>query len=652
MNTKLQYILLLLLLNCLNVFAEEDLYSLGFWKFKSLNGSVLLEANYRTQENALNDNFYDKQNSTLLRGLLRLNSDSYVWNPKFLKLGINIDYSPNSMNDNFLVMPNRTETTNSENIGINALFFDTKDINLIFRYNNGLNYTMRDYGSSVKIDYSSVGGSFVYANTFAPFMINYNKFISTDLDLNTSRRYQNKRTNLSANISKSLYNVLDNRLSLSNDVLENTNYSSLNTKITLNEIKSENVLSLDEKKQNVLSSNFSVINQKGYYNQDKIMENLSFRNKITEDLSSYSSYFYDRTSFDSLRSTTNSLNSRVEHQLFQSLKSYVFYQWYNFENNSADETRNQIGVGFDYSKLISTGQLNVKYELMHEKDTRLSGSLQNIVRNEQHLIEDQKILTLKFPYIKEETIVVKDETSSIVYQKNVDYIIISRSFYTEIQRVPGGRLQNQTSIFVDYVSQNPSNYSYNMFAHNLSVKLSLFERALEVYSSLYANNYQNVVYSEFAVLNTVFSKLFGIKYNYENFNVAYELNLYESTILPYNSHLVNFQYSNQIANDLLISLFANYHQYNYTSINEDNIYTDVSSRCVYQFDEKSSLMAELGYLNQQTRNISSDYINFRSEYKLRYSQIILSCGLDMYHRQIELNRNDYYGLFIKIERIF
>jgi hypothetical protein len=640
------------MITSVNIYAEEDLYSIGIWKFKSINGSVLVEGNYRTQENILNEGFYDRQNSTLFRGLLKLNTNTYVWNPNFLKLNINLDYSPNAINDNFLVIPNRTETTNAENIGINALFFDTKDINLIFTYNNGINYTMRDYGTSVKLTYNNIGSSIIYANTFAPIMVSFNQFASSDLDLNTSRSYQNQRTNLSGSVSKSFFEMLDNRLSISKDDMENTNYDSLKTSITINELKSDNVFSFDEKKENVISSNFSITQQKGNFNQDRIMENLSFRNKITEDLSSYTSYFYDNTSIDSLTSTTNSLNSRLTHQLYQSLKSYIFYQWYNTANFSADEKRNQIGTGFEYSKLISSGQINIKYELMYENDERISGNLRNIVKNEEHLVDDQKILNLKFPFIIEETIVVKDQTSGINYQKNADYIIINRGSFIGIQRVPGGRLQNKSTILVDYVSENPANYSYKMLAHNFSVNLSLFDKALEIYSNIYANNFQNVVYTQFAILNTVFSKLFGIQYNYENFNVGYELNLYESSIMPFNSHYINIKYSDQVSDDILISIFANYHNYHFTELDEDNIYTDISSRGIYQLNEKSSISAELGYLNQHTRNITSDFINFRAEYILRYAQIIISAGLDLYHRQIEINRNDYFGFFIKIERIF
>jgi len=99
--------------------------------------------------------------------------------------------------------------------------------------------------------------------------------------------------------------------------------------------------------------------------------------------------------------------------------------------------------------------------------------------------------------------------------------------------------------------------------------------------------------------------------------------------------------------------FANYHNYHFTELNEDNIYTDISSRGIYQINEKSSLSAELGYLNQQTRNISSDFVNFRAEYILRYAQIILSAGLICITDRLRLNRNDYYGLFIRVrEKIF
>jgi hypothetical protein len=646
------HIILFIIILQYKAISQENIFSIGLWKFNSINGLVALEGNYREQSNTLRDNFYDKQQSSIFKGMFKLKTNSFFWNPKFLILDTYMEYCPNAVNDNFIVMPNRTESTNAENFGVSALFFSTKEINLSLSYNTGISYTMRDYGSSVKMDQNTFGSSIIYSNSFAPAMVSYNKTKSEQKDLTTQRSYIYDKTNFSGSISKTMFEVFTNRLMISQDIMNYENYDLTKTNINLNEIRFNNELFFDKSKENIITSNFTYFNQTGYFNQQKYLENLMFKSKITNDLGFISNYFYDQTNQGNLLSKTNSLSNRLDHQLYQSLHSFVYFQYFNAINFSSEETRNFFGIGFDYSKIITGGQLQIKYEFKFDRNKRTSGNIQNIVKNEEIFIDDLKPSLLQYPYIIESSIIVKDVTQTIIYQLNADFLIQNRGNYTELIRIPGGRINNQSKIYVDYYAENPANYSYDMIGHSIYSKISFLDKMLDVYSQFYTNDFKNAVYSEFTVLNKITSKLLGLQANYEDVNLGYEINLYESNIMPYTSNYLFLRYSKTFYDDFLVSAFANYNNYHYTDTQEDNQFMDANMRLVYRISERSNLNLEFGYMNQQTNNFISNFVNFRAVYAIKISKLLLSTGVDMYHRKVEANQTDYNGIFIKIEREF
>jgi hypothetical protein len=377
-----------------------------------------------------------------------------------------------------------------------------------------------------------------------------------------------------------------------------------------------------------------------------------FKSKITDELGFISNYFYDQSIQENLLSKTNSISNRFDHQLYKSLHSFIYYQYFDVLNFSSQESRNLFGIGFDYSKLITGGQLQFKYEFKFDRNNRTSNNIQNIVKNEEIIIDDIKPVLLQFPYIIESSIVVKDITQTIIYQLNADYVILRRGNFLEIQRIPGGRIENNSKIYVDYKSENPANYSYDMIGHNIYSKVTFIDNIIDIYTQIYTNDFNNAVFSEFTVLNKINSKLFGIQTNYMDINFGYEINFYESNILPFTSNYLFLRYTSTIFDNLLLSAFANYNNFHYTDTQDNNQFMDVNLRLVYRISERSNLNMELGFMNQQTKNFVSDFVNFRAVYAIKIAKLLFSAGIEMYHRKVEINQTDYNGLFFKIEREF
>ncbi len=652
MKLNLKIILISLIMSICTMYANGDLYSLGFWKFKSINGSILLESNYREQENLLSNNFYDKQQSASIYGNFKLRTNTYFWHENFCLFDANIEYSPNAIREDFLVMPNRTETTNAENIGFNLLFFNNRPLSFNFSYNKGISYSLRDYGTSVMNEMNTFGSSVFFKNSIAPASLSYNTSSNEERYLSNSKTFRYDSNTLSGNISNMINGTLENKISFSNNNYV-YNYDTSNiSDLDLFEFKVDNKLIINKLNDEFVLSNFTYYNQLGNINQNKIIENLTYRKKFLDDFKLRINYMYDKTNYDSLTSTTQNLSGRLEHQLFKSLLSYTNYQYFNSNQFSSEETRNQFALGFNYNKILNEGHLQLNYELRYDLNKRTSGSIQNIVKNEEFQIDNIKQNLLKYPYVIEESIEVRDISAVIIYEKNVDYIVINRGIFTEIQRILGGRIQNNSKVYVNYIAENPANYNYDLVAHNLFLKLSMFENKVDFYTHIYTNDFVNIQYSKYAVLNKIYSSLFGLQFKIDEIVLGYEFNSHNSDIQPYISNYFFLRYTKHIFSGLLMSVNSNYHNYFYTQSDENNQFIDANIRMTYRITDKSNLNVDVGFVNQQANNFNSNFFNFRIEYGLSIAQMVISAGLDYYHRKVESYQNDYRGIFIKVERIF
>lgn len=651
MRLFVKYIILLIIFQGV-LHTEENLYDFGIWKIKNINGAIALEGNYREQESTLRNNYHDLQQSTIFNGMFKINTSTYFWHPNFLTFDANFDYSPNLANENYIVIPNRSESTNAENIGLTALFFNNRPMTVSLAYNKGISYTLRDFGTSTKRDQYYMSASSSYFNEILPFSVYINHNEADENEINSDRKFNMIRTNFGASASKSLFGRLDNKFFYNNDNYENTVNNFKPNKVNLSEFRMNNQLIIDRTKDDQLNSDFTYYNQTGAYNQEKLYENISFRYTLPEDFKLNTNYLYDQVHQDSLFSSSNQFNTRLEHQLYLSLHTYTYYQIYNAQQFTSNEQRSLFGLGFDYSKLIPTGQLQINYEIRYDRNNRDNAKSQTIITNEPILIDDIKVILLKYPFIIESSIVVKDITSAIIYQNNLDYIILRRGDYIEIQKLPGSRIDKNQRVFIDYIAENPINYNYDLLGNNLYAKVSLLKRAVEIYGRMYRNDIQNASKFNLTVLNKVFDRMVGLQLNYEEISLGYEYDNYKSDLMPYKSEYLYLRLTNNYFKNLLISLYINYMDYIYPDLDEFNNSIDVNFRLLYRLTDNSMLNIESSIINQTTRQVNSNYLNLKAEYSLQFAQIYIILGLDYYNRKIQFEKTDYKGIFLKVERRF
>jgi len=624
----------------------------GFWNQMSLNGAVSLEGLYRTQETILRSNLREDLQTSLFRGQFLLRSRSYIWHPSLMLLDIDLEYQPGAGSYEYLVIPDRSETVTAEQGRIQATFFDQRPVTVGFF--SGINhaYSNRELLTNIETFKTDLGGLFSFRNRVLPLTLRYTQEDWRQKELEIGREFKNNRQMFQAETNKSFGGRDSHQLmfSHSNHQREYGNADIIDNTIT--DINLRDRILFNKNQSSSLHSFVWYYHQVGSQDFDRfqIYENLilqlpsQFRLLGHYQYSRYDQQFYD--------SRQNNAGGQIEHRLFLSLRSHLFYDYSELRQTQFNETLHTSGIGFNYRKKIPAGMLILDYELRRRSQVHNSLSQQRQIVNEEQRLEDGQTVILNYPYVEVNTVIVYDDTRTIIYQLNIDYFLISRGDFLEIQRLPGGQIANGTTVYIDYVSNQQDSHQFNSFNNNFRIHTSFFNNILELYFRYFDQDYDNVLTTNNLILNYISQNVYGIKSTIAFISGGIEFDNFRATIVPYESKRYFINFSQQFFRKWNLILSANYRDYLLIQENEKQKFTDISGRLIYSFWRQSRLTLEGGYRVQDGRDIDLDLRTFRAEFSTLYRRTILSIGLETYHRDYIGEIINFAGTYVRITRQF
>ncbi|MDX2431829.1 MAG: hypothetical protein QNK35_12910, partial [Bacteroides sp.] len=345
----------------------------------------------------------------------------------------------------------------------------------------------------------------------------------------------------------------------------------------------------------------------------------------------------------------------LQHKLFQSLTSRVYFEYSRVKQEAIslhNESDIRTGIDLKYTKKIPIGTLNLAYNYFrHNHSTEGStGFLQ--VLNEEQVLSDGDITMLNKPYVELPSLVVKDATGTIIYQLNFDYILIERSSYVEIQRIPGGMIPNDGAVLIDYVFVQPGTYSYGANNHRFSASVLLFKRLLEFYYRYSVQNYPKVNNGDFLTLNYYNQNIFGFRLDLGIARAGIEADIYDSNIIPYRMKRYYVDVNWNFRSKLLLTVNGNIRDYRMIADEVNQLYSNISGKLVYRIRPRMRVSLESGYLNQSGPNIDLDLLTARAEFFSEFNKLQVRVGLEMYRRLYLNSEFDFNGAYIQLTRRF
>ena len=644
------YLLIIISVECIGQNGNNH-YS--FWNQKSLSGALGFKVQYRNQHQVFGSGFEENTQGTLISGGLLLESRSFIIHPNLMALDIDVEYNPEKLDEQFLIMPDRAEVRTLKRLNVRTTFFEEKDISLNAFVNLNQNYINRESFTNSRTNRMFWGGGLYYKNKVLPFSVTYQEGNWDQTEIETGRTYSYWQRNILGKMSKSFTSHDKHNLTLSYDeyIREEYNINPLKNQVNYASLNSS--FYFDSKKNYTLNTIVSNFNQIGITNLNRLQVFANMIMKLPQDFRLMGNYNYFDNQYTLYRLNQHRAKLNLGHQLFSSLKTNLFVEYGNNKHSVYKEVDIRAGFDVNYTKKIPKGQLNISYMFYNRDFKRDSDPVSLKVINEEHFISDDQILLLNKPYVETETVLVKDITGTMVYELNLDYILLEHNNYIEIQRIPGGQIADNSTILVDYSTLLSGAYKYNLNNQLFSASVILFNRLIELYYRRAKQDYNYHEQTEFIALNYYLQNVCGVQFTvgFARFGVEYDD--YKSSIIPYQlvRYFANLQW--RFKNKLLLSLVGNVRDYITIGERKNEYYADISGRVAYSFNPKTKLNLELGYRDQKGYYIDLDLFTARTEFIIIIRKVFFTVGLEVYRRNY-LNREtiNFNGAYFSIVRKF
>ena len=624
------------------------------WNVRAISGEVDLKGQYRQLESNFND-VYEDQRSSYVMGSLKLNTSSYLWNPDIILLDIGGAYSPETRDEKYISIPDRSEVRTLKKINLMTTLLNNKPISFQAFFNFDQNYFNRELLTNVRSNNMQWGGILSLNNKFLPVNVTYRKINWDQEEIQTGRIFQMDQENLQIRASKSFGSRDRSELVYShNDYLYS--YAQLHrTNNLIDRVAINNNIYLDESRNYNLNSRFTWYDQQGTtsFRRIEVLEGLTF--KLPHNLRATANFdLYNLKDpvqiWDQKRG-----RATIRHKLFESLTSKMFFEYARVNQEASTvhaESDARGGVDLNYSKKIPTGHLNLSYRYYrhHHTTEGISGLLQ--ILNEEQTITDGEVTLLNKPYADVTTVIVKDETGALIYQVNFDYILIDRSGYVEIQRVPGGQIPDNGTVYIDYSFRQPGSYSYGANNNYLNTSILLFGRLIEVYYRYAVQDYPKLTQGELLTLNYFTQHVYGIRLDLGFARGGVESDIYNSTIIPYRMRRYYMDLNWNYRSKLLLNINGNIRDYTMIADEVDQLYANISGKAAYTIRPRMRVSLETGYLSQRGINIDLDLITSRAEFHSAFQKFHVRVGVEMYRRLYQNSEFAFNGTYVRFTRNF
>ncbi len=622
------------------------------FRISKFNGVIGLNTQYRYQETIFQNQKSEQIHAQILTGKLGANITSIVWHPNFLQFDLEGNYNPGTRRDLYLVAPDRSEISSLESIKGKATFFAQRPLRLVFFAGYSHTYVNRELTTDVETFRNTAGTNIGIRNRFMPINFQWVNESWRQFELATGRTFKSKIENMFVEVNKSFSKydagkIKFNRRDASYQYANGAQYQNLLQELHFN----ENIF-FDKLRMSGLYSNVWATKQTGSQPFERLTVNENLNIQLPLSFRFNTGYRYNDNRYQFVRNVLHNFNTRLQHQLYKSLTSSLYYNFDDVKSTSYDEQRKIWGGGLRYTKKIPGGVLNLNYEVSRRQTQRKNESVVLHIFEEEHVLEDGKVILLQYPYVIKETIVVKDEQGIVIYQENIDYIVIERGDFIEIQRLPGGQIPPGATVLIDYTAQQTTDYDYTLKGKNYGVGLNLFKNFIRLYYRRNKNDFDELNPLLLRILKWTDQQVAGIELSYKMINLGFENDEYKTNIIPYRSKRYFLSLSGRSGKDVTYILSGNYRDYYLVDSDETQEFMDVTSRIIYQFLSKTRIEITGSYRKQVGRSLNLELFTGHGEWQTQFRSTWFKLGIEFYRRNYEGETTTFSNAYFRVERKF
>lgn len=226
-----------------------------------------------------------------------------------------------------------------------------------------------------------------------------------------------------------------------------------------------------------LQSNANYYDRNGFNANKRLTLDETARIQHLDNLYSRTSFHHQSTE-QTIKSKENGVDFELHHRMHRNLDSIAFISSNKRDSDNIDEDKWRLGFGTQYNKNKLFGAtVAAGFRISYQETDRDSNLGLIDTLDESHVVPLNGAVVLDQRFILTATITVTDATGVTVYDEGTDYTILDLSGdLTQLQTVPGGRINTGDTILVSYNAQQlPSQeFSTTFTNYNLSLDYDWF----------------------------------------------------------------------------------------------------------------------------------------------------------------------------------
>jgi hypothetical protein len=623
-----------------------------FWGLTHYSGELYIKGNYRNQTTWRGDT-KDNQQSIWISGGLKAKAGCYFWNPDFMTLDVDAEYSPESHQEKFLVVPDLGEVNTLKNLDIRTVFLNNKPVTFGGNITLNENYSNRENLSDIRSRSKSYGAFMNINNKFAPMSVNYEEGKWYQKEIQTGRIFNVKQSELRSRLQTSFSKWDKHELTYSHSTFSREDFESTQRKSISDQFVLNNDFHFDKKRHYRLNFITTAFDRKLNTNYTRISTIENFTADMPKQFRLTAAYAFYHIIQESQKLDQHNVNLMLGHKLYHSLNTDIFGGYIHSDQSYYKGNDSKLGFDMRYNKKIPMkGSLSLAYKFTWNHRERESSSVSQNVFNEEYILVDGTLTLIQNPYIDVTTLVVTDVTGTIVYQRDIDFVLMTQGNYYEIQRIPGGQIANNASVYMSYTYMQPGLYRYDAANHNFNARLSFFNNIVELYYTYASQNYLKLMQTEFLQLNTFTQNLCGIRLNYKFASAGVEYDNYKSNIIPYYSLGYFVQLQGRFLKHFDGSLNGSMRYMTLTDENVKENSANVSAMLAYNIKSRTRIGLQGSYMHQDYQNIKLNLIMAGLDVTTSIRKIFITLGVQMYKRDYLNEKIIYNGGYVQIARRF
>ncbi|MBN2332500.1 MAG: hypothetical protein JXO49_04245 [Deltaproteobacteria bacterium] len=197
-------------------------------------------------------------------------------------------------------------------------------------------------------------------------------------------------------------------------------------------------------------------------------------------------YDQRRNEYEDVERREETVGSRLEHQLYDSLSTRLSYEERTLEIDDGSEDEWEGGIGFSYQKqLPAASHLALGYDFTYGETDRRGTADDRFVIGEPLIMELLGPNDLVFADVVAGSITVLSADRLVTYVEGVDYTITQMGRQTELLLTAGSLISPGDQVVVDYRYRVDPGISFATTTNQAFASLSLFSRRYRLYASFY-----------------------------------------------------------------------------------------------------------------------------------------------------------------------